>query len=81
MMIETSCFRDLTKKTKIKGLSPKSWFIIIIASFAAWFLLFFYSLAVFALLYCVFAILEFLDEDIYELISSKMKISPNQFYA
>lgn len=80
-MITTNCFQDLTKKTKIKGLSPKSWFIIIIASFISWFVLYFYSLICVAFLYALFCILEYLDEDIYEIISSKMKISSNKFYA
>jgi len=40
-----------------------------------------YSLAVVAILYCFFFILEFFDEDIYDIIGSKMKISQNKFYA
>ncbi|WP_276882257.1 hypothetical protein [Campylobacter cuniculorum] len=80
-MITTTCIAELTKKTKIKGLTPKSWFIIIIAGFISWFILFFYSLAVVVILYAIFSILEFLDEDIYEIIGSKFKISANKFYA
>lgn len=80
-MITTTCFEELTKKTKIKGLSPKSWGIIIFVAFFTWFILFFYSFIVVVFLYALLSIMEFLDEDIYEIISSRIKISPNQFYA
>ena len=72
---------DLTKRTKIIGLTTTSLFTIIIAGFISWFILILYSLAVVAILYCFFFILEFFDEDIYDIIGSKMKISQNKFYA
>ncbi len=65
-MVETSCYRDLTRKTKIKGLTSTSWFALIILGFIAWFLVL-YSLIVIAFLYCFFFILIF-DEDIYQII-------------
>ncbi len=46
-MVETSCYRDLTRKTKIKGLTSTSWFALIILGFIAWFLVL-YSLIVIA---------------------------------
>lgn len=72
---------DLTKKTKIMGLTTTSLLIIFVVGFVAWFILILYSLAVVAVLYCFFFVLEFFDEDIYEIIGSKMKISQNKFYA
>lgn len=36
-MVSTTCFMDLTKKAKIKGLTTTSWFIVIIGAFIAWF--------------------------------------------
>ncbi|MFK0441227.1 hypothetical protein ACISOG_09205 [Campylobacter jejuni] len=45
-MVETSCYRDLTRKTKIKGLTSTSWFALIILGFIAWFFLVLYSLIV-----------------------------------
>ncbi|HDX6278339.1 TPA: hypothetical protein RQJ21_002068, partial [Campylobacter fetus subsp. venerealis] len=67
--------------TKIMGLTTTSLLIIFVVGFVAWFILILYSLAVVAVLYCFFFVLEFFDEDIYEIIGSKMKISQNKFYA
>ncbi|CUU74920.1 Uncharacterised protein [Campylobacter hyointestinalis subsp. hyointestinalis] len=80
-MVVTDCYMDLTKKTKIMGLTTTSILIIFVVGFVAWFILILYSLAVVAVLYCFFFVLEFFDEDIYEIIGSKMKISQNKFYA
>lgn len=80
-MISTTCFQSLTQKTKIKGLTPKSWFIIILSTFCFWFFIGFYVFILSTILYALFALLEFLDEDIYEILGSKFKITPNQFYA
>nr|WP_229239234.1 hypothetical protein [Campylobacter volucris] len=80
-MIETTCYRDLTKKTKIKGLTSTSWFALIILGFIAWFFLVLYSLFVIVFLYCFFFILEFFDEDIYQIIIAKFSISQDKFYS
>lgn len=80
-MITTTCFKDLTKKTKLKGLSTTSWFILIILGFISWFFLLLYSIAFVGFLYCLFVILEFFDEDIYEIISKNFSISQKKFYA
>ncbi|EAK8640568.1 hypothetical protein E7N02_09335 [Campylobacter coli] len=80
-MVETSCYRDLTRKTKIKGLTSTSWFALIILGFIAWFFLVLYSLIVIAFLYCFFFILEFFDEDIYQIIFAKLSITQNKYYA
>lgn len=80
-MISTTCFRDLTRKIKIKGLTPKSWFIVILTTFAFWFFLGFYVFILTTFLYIVLMIMEFLDEDIYEILGSKFKITPDKFYA
>lgn len=80
-MITTTCFMDLTKKTKIFGLLTTSWFVIIVASFVTWFFVLLYALIVFALLYTFFFILELFDEDIYEIIGAKLKIPTNKYYA
>lgn len=72
---------DLTKKTKIKGLSTTSWFMIIIIGFICWFFFLLYSLIIVSILYCLFFILEFFDEDIYDIIFAKMKIPQSKFYA
>lgn len=80
-MIESTCYRDLTSKSKIKGLTSTSWFALIILGFVAWFFLVLYSIAVVAFLYCMFFILEYFDEDIYQIVYSKFSIKQDKFYA
>ncbi|MBO5063261.1 MAG: hypothetical protein J6C08_01965 [Campylobacter sp.] len=80
-MINSTCFTDLTKKTKLKGLSTTSWFAIIILGFISWFFLVLYSIVVIAFLYLLFFLLEYFDEDIYSIISSNMKIPNSKYYA
>lgn len=80
-MVVTDCYMDLTRKTKIMGLTTTSLLIIFVIGFISWFILILYSLAVVAVLYCFFFILEFLDEDIYEIIGSNLKISQRKFFA
>ncbi len=72
---------DLTKKTKLKGLTTTSWFAIIILGFISWFFLVLYSIIVIACLYFLFFLLEYFDEDIYNIISSNMKITNSKYYA
>ncbi|EAI7263283.1 hypothetical protein AJY52_07625 [Campylobacter lari] len=80
-MIQTTCYRDLTRKTKIKGLTSTSWFALIILGFIAWFFLVLYSLIVIVFLYCFFFILEFFDEDIYQIIIAKFSLPQNKFFS
>ncbi|WP_413784155.1 hypothetical protein [Campylobacter concisus] len=80
-MVVTDCYMDLTRKTKIMGLTTTSLLIIFVIGFISWFILILYSLAVVAVLYCFFFILEFFDEDIYEIIGSNFKISQRKFFA
>ncbi|EPH09870.1 hypothetical protein HMPREF9309_00507 [Campylobacter ureolyticus ACS-301-V-Sch3b] len=80
-MIVTDCYMDLTKKTKILGLTTTSLGLTIIIGFIFWFIMILYSLIVVVFLYCFFFTIEYLDEDIYDIIGSKMKISQNKFYA
>lgn len=72
---------DLTKKTKLKGLTTTSWFAIIILGFISWFFLVLYSIIVIACLYFLFFLLEYFDEDIYNIISYNMKITNSKYYA
>lgn len=80
-MIETNCYRDLTKKTKIKGLSLTSWLMLIILSLISWFIFVLWTFAIATFLYAFFWLLEFFDEDIYQILQIKNKVKSNQFYA
>ena len=80
-MITTTCFMDLTRKTKIKGLTSTSWFIIIIGGFIAWFLFLLYAIPIVMFMYFVLFILEFFDEDIYQILYAKFSLPINKYYA
>lgn len=80
-MIETTCYRDLTRKTKIKGLSSTSWAILIVVGVAFWFIFVLLAIPVAIILYAVLWLLEFFDEDIYKILSIKSKVKANQFYS
>lgn len=79
-MITTQCFQDLTRKTKIKGLSTTSWACVIVATFVTWFIFLLYAIPVAVVLYGLFALLEFFDEDFYQILMLKNKVAQNKFY-
>ena len=72
---------DLTKRTKIMGLTTTSLLILVVVLAVSWFALLLYSLSIVAIVWFVLFLMEFFDEDIYDIISSKMKIKQNKFYA
>lgn len=80
-MIETSCYRELTKKTKTKGLTTNSWLILSAIGFVTWLIFVFWAIPIVAVLYLVFWLLEFFDEDIYTIMSVKSKIKAKKYYA
>lgn len=80
-MIETTCYRDLTRKTKIKGLSSTSWAILIVVGVGFWFIFVLLAIPIAIILYAVLWLLEFFDEDIYKILSIKSKVKANQFYS
>lgn len=80
-MIETDCYRELTKKTKIKGLSIFSWIILIALTFIFWFALVLYAIPIAIILYIALFTLEFFDEDIYQILFKKFDIKSDIYYA
>ena len=78
-MIETDCYRELTKKTKIKGLSIFSWIILIALTFVFWFALVLY-IPIALILYIGLFTLEFFDEDIYQVLFKKFDIKADKYY-
>ncbi|TLD85194.1 hypothetical protein LS70_001200 [Helicobacter sp. MIT 11-5569] len=80
-MLNSLCYREMTKKPKAKGLTITSWIIWAFSTFILWFLIAFYmlpvSISILALLYT----LEFFDEDIYDVLKAKSKIKSKKFYA
>ncbi|EAI8054128.1 hypothetical protein [Campylobacter upsaliensis] len=80
-MIETDCYRELTKKTKIKGLSIFSWIILISLTFVFWFALVLYAIPIALILYISLFTLEFFDEDIYQILFKKFDIKADKYYS
>ncbi|KGI55161.1 hypothetical protein [Campylobacter sp. MIT 97-5078] len=80
-MIETNCYRELTKNPKMKGLSLISWSILGFTGVLSWFLLVLWAIPIVAVLFCVLWTLEFFDEDIYKVISLNTKIKSKKYYA
>lgn len=80
-MIETDCYRELTKKTKIKGLSIFSWIILISLTFMFWFALVLYAIPIALILYISLFTLEFFDEDIYQILFKKFDIKADKYYS
>lgn len=80
-MLETYCHRELTKKTKSKGLTTNSWLMLAFLGGFLWFFFVFYSIPMIFMLYIVFWLLEYFDEDIYTIVSVKNKIKAKKYYA
>ena len=80
-MIETNCHRELTKKTKTKGLTTNSWFILAFISCMLWFVFVLWTIPIAAFLYLAFWLLEHFDEDIYTIVSVRQKIKAKNYYA
>lgn len=80
-MLQTDCYRDLTKKIKMKGLSVFSWVILISLSFIAWFALVLYAIPIALVLYIILFTFEYFDEDIYTILMKKMNIKSSKYFA
>lgn len=80
-MLETNCHRELTKKTKTKGLTSNSWIALAFLGAMLWFFFVLWAIPMVALLYVLFLLLEFFDEDIYTIINVKSKIKAKKYYA
>ena len=80
-MLETYCHRELTKKTKSKGLTTNSWLMLAFLGGFLWFFFVFYSIPMILLLYIAFWLLEYFDEDIYTIVNVKSKIKAKKYYA
>lgn len=80
-MIETNCYRELTKKTKTKGLTTNSWLILALIGGMLWFFFVFWAIPMVLVLYLGFWLLEYFDEDIYTIVNVKSKIKAKKYYA
>ncbi|RDU64573.1 VirB3 family type IV secretion system protein [Helicobacter ganmani] len=80
-MLNSFCYRELTKKPKAKGLSITSWTIWAFISFILWFLFQLYAIPVAIIILALLYTLEFFDEDIYDVIKMRFKIKSKKYFA
>ena len=80
-MLNSFCYRELTKKPKPKGLTITSWTIWGFLTFILWFLFQLYAIPVAIVILALLYTLEFFDEDIYEIIQKRSKIKSKKYYA
>lgn len=80
-MIESDCYRDITRKQKIKGLSVISWLMLIGICFTLWFILVLWVIVIAPILFLFFFTLEYFDEDIYQIIFKRIDIKSSKYYA
>ena len=71
-MVFVKNIKELSKKEKIKGLSRKAWIILITIGTISFIAFFLYGLIITAIAAIVLGILEYIDEDIYDIIIIKM---------
>ena len=80
-MLNSLCYRELTKKAKSKGLTITSWIIWSFSTFILWFLIQFYMIPASIFILASLYTLEFFDEDIYDIFKARIKIKSKNFYA
>ncbi len=77
-----SNIRELTKKEKIKGLTRTSWYVSLAIGGTSYPSLIFWSIPVVIFFICFFYILEFYDDDIIDIITTKLRLkAENEYFA
>ena len=71
-MIFVRNIKELSKKEKIKGLSRNAWIILMAIGTISFIAFFLYGLIITAIAAIVLGILEYIDEDIYDIVIIKM---------
>lgn len=67
-MIVVDNFREITKKDKIRGLSRNAWMLILLFGILAFIIFFLWGLVMTLCLMIILAILEYFDDDIYDIV-------------
>lgn len=81
-MIVVDNFREITKKDKIRGLSRNAWMLILLFGILAFIIFFLWGLVMTLCLMIILAILEFFDDDIYDIVLINCSNSfKTQYYA
>lgn len=79
-MLNTYNLRELTKKDKVRGLSRNAWVLLMLVGTLLFIIFFLWGILMTLFLAIVLAIMEFFDEDIYDITSTKLNYSFKGFY-
>ncbi|EMZ37199.1 hypothetical protein [Helicobacter bilis] len=79
-MIEVGNIREITKKDKIRGLSRNAWVLVLLFGVTSFILFLFYGLIATFILAITLAILEYFDDDIYDIIAVSFQNSFKKVY-
>lgn len=78
--MKTANIREITKKEKIRGLTRTSWVVSLLLSGSLYPYLVFWSFILFVSLLSLFYVLEFFDDDIIEILTTKFKLKAKDKY-
>lgn len=81
MTLNTDNYREISKKETFFGITIKSWIICSFLGFSTFIFFVFWGLAIFIIALIATKFLEFLDEDIFDILWSNFQIAGNKFYA
>lgn len=79
-MLITYNLRELTKKDKVRGLSRNAWVLLMLVGTLLFIIFFLWGILMTLFLAIVLAIMEFFDEDIYDITFTKLNYSFKGFY-
>lgn len=79
-MISTYNIREITKKDKIRGLSRNAWILTMLIGTLLFIFFFLWGIVATLFLAIVLAIMEYFDEDIYDIVFMKLNYSFKGFY-
>lgn len=79
-MLLVDNIREITKKDKVRGLSRNAWILILLFGTLSFIILFLHGLIITAIVAIVLAILEYFDDDIYDIVATNFQNSFKRFY-
>lgn len=79
-MISVNNIREITKKDKIRGLSRNAWMLILLFGVTTFIFFLLWGLLMTLILMIVLAILEYFDDDIYDIVLINVSNSFKKFY-
>ncbi|RDU65778.1 hypothetical protein CQA53_05655 [Helicobacter didelphidarum] len=79
-MISVENRKEITKKDKVRGLSRNAWMLLLLFGVTTFIFFFLYGILMTLALMILLAILEYFDDDIYDIVSINLQYSFRQNY-